>query len=314
MRTARLAIAVLLLLLCAALAASAAAGGAEPASDVYEVSIYLHSSTNPNDILSLEIFPAEGVAVAKTFYGREVKDESGVTYSMAIPAAPFDGSLDLRFPGLGEVVGTVTPNKVRGPAAVAKLCEHPYGYENATFEGRIAFHGAGDPRRWRADGVEEAAIVPACGVHLERHNGPASLFHHIGEGPGFGGAFVNFFANTESKTRQTQFAAVGDLRDGDPATLLAYDTEWLRGEIATQRWVKSYASSFANVLHFPRKDTDPSRITVTPPAPFFGRGIYLKRTGKLTGSLGVHFPGLNVRLAHPPAEVIFEDEERGTDA
>jgi hypothetical protein len=313
MRSARLAVAVLFALLCVAFAAATAAGGAEPASDVYEVSIYLHSSTNPNNILSLEIFPAEGVAVAKTFYGREVADESGATYSMAITPARFDESLDLRFPGLGEVVGTVTPNKVRGPVAVAKLCEHPYGFENATFEGRIAFHGAGDPRRWRAT-AEEAAIVPACGVHLERHNGPASLFHHIGEGPGFGGAFVNFFANTESKTRQTQFAAVGDLRDGDPATLLAYDTEWLHDEIATQRWVKRYASSFAKVLHFPRKDTDPSRITVTPPAPFYGRGTYLKRTGKLTGSLGVHFPGLKVRLAQPPAEVIFEDEERGTGA
>ncbi|MFT3863880.1 MAG: hypothetical protein QM729_06380 [Solirubrobacterales bacterium] len=248
------------------------------------------------------------MAIARTYYGGHFEPTSGVYYATAIPAAPFDGSLDLDFPGLGQVVGTVTPTGIRGKAAEAKLCEENYPSESATFEGRIAFHGAGDPRRWRAKKVE-ASIVPDCGARLERRNGPASLFHHLGGfGPSFSGDFIRFFAKAETRKRRVEFVAVGD-RSEDQGTLIAIDTEWVHGKIATQRWVKRFPKSFEGTVHFAQDDDEPSRVTVTPPAPFFGRATYLRRTGKLTGSLGIHFPGLTVRLARPPAEVIFEDEE-----
>lgn len=304
-------IAALLALLCVGVAPSSAAAGTASSGEVENVSVYLPSPTNHRNVLSLEIFPAEGVAVARTYYGGRFEPTSGASYSVAIPAvAPFAGSLDLHFPGLGEVAGTVTPTETRGAAAETKLCEQRYPSESATFEGRIAFHGAGDPRRWRAQRAE-ASIVPGCGRRLERRNGPASLFHHLdGFGPSFSGDFIRLFANGETRTRRTQFAAVGD-RYEDHGTLIAIDTEWVNGEIATQRWVKRFSKSFEATVHFAQDDDEPSRVTVTPPAPFFGRGTYLRRTGKLTGSLGVHFPGLKVRLAHPPAEAIFEDEELG---
>jgi hypothetical protein len=206
----------------------------------------------------------------------------------------------------------VTPTETRGAAAETSLCEQRYPSESATFEGQIAFHGAGDPRRWRTRRAE-ASIVPGCGARLERRNGPASLFHHLdGFGPSFSGDFIRLFANGETRRRRTQFVAVGDLSGNHSLTLLAIATEWLHGEIATQRWVKRYADSFEKVVHFAQDDDEPSRITVTPPAPFFGRGTYLRRTSRVTGSLGVHFPGLKVRLARPPAEAIFEDEEPGS--
>jgi hypothetical protein len=310
MRMARLVVAALLALLCVSVATSSAAGGTASSGEVEKVTLYLHAPTNPRKALSLEIFPAEGVAVARTYFGRYLEPGSGASYSVAIPAAPFDGSLDLDFPGLGKVVGTVTPTEIRGAAAETSFCEQRYPSESATFEGQVAFHGAGDPRRWRTKKVE-ASIVPACGARLERGNGYASLFHHLdGFGPTFSSDFVRLFANGETQRRRTQFVAVGDSKGNRSLQLLAFDEEWLPGEIATQRWVKRYAS-FENVMHLAKDDAEPSRVTVAPPAPFSGRATYLKRTGKVTGSLGVHFPGVNVRLARPPAEAIFEDEERG---
>jgi len=306
-----LAVAVLVALPCVTVAVSSAAGRTTPAGEVADISIYLPSPTNANNELSLEVFPAEGVAVARTTYGSRFEPTSGAYYAAAIPAAPFDGSLDLNFPGLGQVVGTVTPTEVRGETAEAKLCEENYPSESATFKGRIAFHGAGDPRRWKAKKAE-ASIDPSCGARLERRNGPSSLFHHLGGfGPDFSGDFIRLSAEGETKKRRTQFVAVGDSRGDRPLQLLAFDTEWLPGEIAIQRWVKRYAS-FEKVMHFAQEDDEPSRVTVAPPAPFSGRATYLKRTGKLTGSLAAHFPGLKVRLARPPAKVIFEDEEAGS--
>jgi hypothetical protein len=306
-----LSVAALLALLCVTVVVSSAAGKTAPSGEVADVSIYLPSPTNPKNELSLEVFPAEGVAVARTSYGSRFEPTSGAYYAAAIPAAPFDGSLDLNFLGLGQVVGTVTPTEVRGETAEAMLCEESYPSESATFKGRIAFHGAGDPRRWKAKKAE-ASIDPSCGARLERRNGPSSLFHHLGGfGPNFSGDFIGLFANGETKKRRTQFVAVGDSRGNRSLQLLAFDEEWLPGEIATQRWVKRYAS-FDKVMDFAQDDDEPSRVTVAPPAPFSGRATYLKRTGKVTGSLGVHFPGLKVRLARPPAEAIFEDEEPGS--
>jgi hypothetical protein len=305
------AIAALFALLSVTIAAVSAAGRTPSLGEVENVSIYLRSSTNPRDMLSLEIFPVEGVAVARTSYGSRLEPDSGASYSVAIPAAPFDGSLDLDIPGLGEVAGTVTPTEARGAAAESRFCEQRYPSEPATFEGQIAFHGAGDSRRWRTKKAE-ASIVPGCGARLEQRNGPASLFHHLGGfGPSFSGDSIRFFANGETRTRRVEFVAVGD-RIENHGTLIAIDTEWVHGKIATQRWVKRLTTSFEGTVHFGQDDDEPSWLTITPPAPFFGRATYLRRTGKLTGSLGVHFPGLKARLARPPAEVIFEDEEPGS--
>src|ERR1700679_3361606 len=139
MSMARLTIAILVVLLCVTVAQSSAAGRPEPLGEVEDVSIYVRSPTNPRNALSLEIFPAEGVAVARTYYGPHFEPESGASYSVAIPVAPFDGSLDLDFPGLGEVTGEVTSTKTRGAAAEASFCEQRYPSESATFEGQIAF-------------------------------------------------------------------------------------------------------------------------------------------------------------------------------
>jgi hypothetical protein len=90
--------------------------------------------------------------------------------------------------------------------------------------------------------------------------------------------------------------------------MVAVDREWLPGEVATQRWVSRWGVSRARALTVgPGKD--PAVVTFHPPAPFFGIGIYHRASHALTGSLGVKFPGLRVRLAKPPLPAVLEDEE-----
>ena len=55
--------------------------------------------------------------------------------------------------------------------------------------------------------------------------------------------------------------------------------------------------------------TKPKRATFTPPAPFFGKGTYRRRTGKLTGSLGVRFLGLKLHLTASPIPATLTDED-----
>ena len=82
---------------------------ASPEGAAREVSIYIPSPTDHRRILELRLYPAKGVAVVDTYLSASgTKPARGVAYAIAIPPAPFYGSLDLNFPGLGEFVGTVT--------------------------------------------------------------------------------------------------------------------------------------------------------------------------------------------------------------
>jgi hypothetical protein len=108
MRAARLA-AVLLALLCLAGFSTGASGASGTYDEASKLEIYLRSPANPQHVLALDVYPNEGVAVVHAAFFDKRQDERGIAYAIAIPKARFDGSLDLNFPGIGEVVGTVTP-------------------------------------------------------------------------------------------------------------------------------------------------------------------------------------------------------------
>jgi hypothetical protein len=86
-----------------------------------EVTIYLPSPTNHSYVLELHLFPPKGVAVVDTYQRVGYESLRGVAYAIAIPTVPFDGSIELSFPGLGSVVGTVTPKEPQTSSARAKL-------------------------------------------------------------------------------------------------------------------------------------------------------------------------------------------------
>lgn len=280
-----------------------------PDGDAKEVSIYFRSPTNHRNVLQLKIFPEQGVAVASTYEVVREEARRSVSYAIAIPPAPFDGSLDLKFPGLGEVVGTVTPTTARGPADQEKLCHSNYPNEYSRFSGRLDFRGAGGYGRWQTTKAQ-AGILLACGAEPKVENEPDDLFGHVAElGPSLHGpAPIRFFAQGEVRHRYIEFIAWGGSYS-NTTEFDAIDREWLPGDVATERWAKKELASLPKTVTIDGDATKPASATFTPPAPFFGKGSFRRSTGKLTGSLGVRFLGLTLHLTPSPLKATLTDEE-----
>jgi hypothetical protein len=141
-------------------------------------------------------------------------------------------------------------------------------------------------------------------------NGPAALFRQFRElGLSLSGpAPIRFFAHAEVRHRIIEFIAWGGAHALNRAEFIAIDREWLPGEVATERWVKKDAS-LKKTVTLGGDATKPASAIFTPPAPFFGKGTYRRRTGKLTGSLGVSFLGLKLHLTPSPLPATLTDED-----
>jgi hypothetical protein len=297
---------VLVALLLVAIPASAWATAVQPEGEAQEVTVYLPSPTNHRYVLELHLFPAKGVAVVDTY--QRAGGES--LRAIAIPPTPFAGSLNLKFPGLGEVVGTVTPEIPRGAGAEAKLCKSDDPSEDAKFEGHLAFRGAGGYANWQATKAQ-AGILLACGAESKKENGAPDLFGHVSasglvlSGP----APIQFYARGEVRHRVVEFVAFAGHSSGT-VEFAAVDREWLHGDIATERWAKERPVSLNKTVAFGSDSTKPASVTFTPPAPFlFGKGTYRRSTGKLAGSIGAAFLGLKLHLTPSPIAAKLFDEE-----
>jgi hypothetical protein len=290
--------------------ARAGAASVAPEGEAKEVTIYLPSPTNHRFDLELHLFPAKGVAVVDTYQRVGAESLRGVAYAIAIPPAPFSGSLDLKFPGLGEVVGTVTPKFPREAGAEAKVCKSNYPSEAARFDGQLSFRGADGYASWQATEVG-AVIVLACGAEQRRENGARYLFGQVSErglvlsGP----APIQFYAKGEVRHRDVEFVAFAD-RSSDRVEFAAVDREWLHGDVATERWAKEDPVSLKKTVAFGSDSTKPASVTFNPPAPFFyGEGIYRRSTGNLAGSIGARFLGMKLHLTPSPIGAFLFDEE-----
>lgn len=298
------ALALLAVVLVCAIPASASATGTPPEGEAKEANLLFPSPTNHHFDLELHLFPAQGVAVVDTYeWSGNGGFEGRVSYAIATPPAPLDGALDLSFPGLGSIVGTVTPDVPRTSAARAKLCRRDYPTEGATFEGHLDFRGAGGYGRWEAT-KSPVEVVLACGTEPKKEDGSHALFVHVIElGPVLNGpAPIRLFAQGEVRHRVIEFIAWGG-QSSNSVELVAIDREWLPGEVATERWVKKGNASLKNIVAL-----GPA-ATFTPPAPFFGKGTYRRSTGKLSGSLAVSFLGLKLHLTPSPLTATLADEE-----
>jgi len=300
MRIARLFAVVQIVVAFAALPSGAAAN-AEPAPRVGEISVYLSPPGNTErHALELHVFPQRGVAVVKT----RMSEERGVTYAIALARQPFEGSLDLTFPHLGKIAGKVV-------AAPGQEACGEVGGEDAKFRGKLSFRGIGGHERWSATRAEAGLRDTCLPIEPPRGEGDVLLTNAVArEGPGFFGPnFIAFFARSFTRLRYLEFVAVAQDAKG-PATFLATDVEWLPGKVAAERWIDRTGVEADRTLSVEGEPQMPSGAKFTPPAPFFGGGIYHPRTKKLTGSLGVRFPGLTLRLARPALEAELTDEER----
>jgi hypothetical protein len=309
-RSLRAVIVLVALVLVGASAPRAGAASVAPEGEASEVSIHLPSPTNHRFDLELHLFPAKGVAVVDTYQRVGAESLRGVAYAIAIPPAPFSGSLDLKFPGLGEVVGTVTPSFPSEAGAEAKVCKSNYPSEAARFEGHLSFRGSGGYASWQATEAQ-TVIVLACGAEQRRENGPRYLFGQVSErglvlsGP----APIQFYAKGEVRHRYVEFVAFAD-RPSDRVEFAAADREWIHGDVATERWTKEASVSLKKTVAFGSDSTKPAVVTFDPPAPFFfGKGTYRRSTGKLTGSIGARFLGLRLHLTPSPIGATIFDEE-----
>jgi hypothetical protein len=300
----------LALALVGAIPAVASAAEGPPDGEAKEVTIYLPSPTDPRYVLELHLFPGSGVAVVDTYQRVGGESLRAAAYAIAIPTVPFSGSLHLEFPGLGDIVGTIAPVRPREAGAEAKLCTSDYPSEAATFDGHLAFQGAGGYASWRATKAR-AGILLACGEEPRRANGPAALFGRVSENGLVlnGQARIQFNARGKVRRREVEFVAFAD-RSSGTAEFAGVDREWLHGDVATERWTKEEPVSLGKTVDFGSDAGEPASVTFAPPAPFFfGRGVYRRSTGKLTGSIGSRFLGLTLHLTPSPIGAKLFDEE-----
>jgi hypothetical protein len=285
-------------------ATPAGAAAAEPGA-VEEVQLYMHKMVRDHEhILELNVYPMKGLAVVDTVIdsAKGLERGRGVAYALAIPPAPFEGSLDLTVPGLGRFVGTVSTKSEGG-------AECHDGTSGGAFKGRVDFHGAGGYESWSATRVE-AAVTRACNPRAAKSATPEDLFLSVQEyGPLLGGpASFRFLARSREHTIDFVVWSRPYRHEGF-AQFVAFDREWLPGEVAVQRWVNRPGIPLTKTVEIGPGGDKPETITFRPPAPFFGTGHYDRRSHTLTGSLGVNFLGRRLRLARPPLAVHLEDEE-----
>jgi hypothetical protein len=286
-----------LTILAFALPAGAAAADRPVESVVVEVEPAKHPL---HHALLLKVWPLKGMAIVRTLPNlANLESTRGVTYAVAFPPHPFDGSIDIKVPGLGEFVGTVAPKepeKCRGGAQLTR------------FDGRIEFRGAGGYGAWHAAHAP-AAVTRSCTALPEKAATAKDLAAIVSEsGPTLPGpSSIRFEAS--SRDRSLVFAMFGDARRG--ASFVGIDREWRPGEVAVERWVSRRRLPFARTVTLGPGGKHPAHITFQPPKPFFGVARYSRRSHRLTGSLGADFLGLRARLTARPLIAHLEDEQAG---
>lgn len=310
--TARAVLAIAAVALLVASAEPAQADAMVPAAGHVQVSLQ-GPGNDYRHTLVFDLYPQRGIALVSTRQGEALS--AGVlfadTYAVAIPKEPFEGSIDVDFPGVGEIVGAVVAKEATKPELPAKVCDGSPPVSHARFEGRIRFGGRGGYRPW-AGHKAEASISPECRAPSGGKSEAEELFGAVAEfGPILPGpAGFRFFAGARPPGRVVEFIAFGNVwEDGSYGTFAAIDKEWLPGEIATERVVSRTTKAFLPGVEVDPDRAPPDHVTFAPPPPFFGRATYRRRTGKLRGSLGVRFLGLSLRLAQRPMSARLEDED-----
>jgi hypothetical protein len=84
-------------------------------------------------------------------------------------------------------------------------------------------------------------------------------------------------------------------RESEGSTVKANTQESLRhGEVAIRRVLVEHVAvpTLVPGLPFAR----PDRVTIRPPTPFAGAGVYHRRSNSVLGNLSVRFPGRTVRI------------------
>jgi hypothetical protein len=264
-------------------------------------------------VLSLQVFPLRGIAVAHTQSNNyDIENNESVAYAEQIPKRPFDGYLDLHFKGLGTFAGEFVPQETSLDQK-AKGCDGPRGIsQTGDLEGTIEFHGGGF-RKWtasRAFGYLHRSPRFRCRPGAaKRERRPKSLFGYVGGGPGsFNGWRYSLRARLRRSDRLTELAVFGYGPNRPAVNFDAGTFEWLPGAIATGRFVNRSVRTGAH-LEVSQGGYHPDHATLRPPSPFSGVGTYTRATHRLTGTFSIGFPGLKLRFGSGVTVAELLDEE-----
>ncbi len=302
----------------AAPGASAAKTEVRPAEERFEV--FLQHEVHGHDwegthVLELTVYPLRGVAVARTQSNNfELENKETVAYAEEIPKGPFDGYLDVEFPGLGSFVGEFVATESGHEGHLPKGCAGSRETSaSGSFEGSISFEGSGGYAHWSAK-TARAFLQRSTPLRCRkgspgRERKPKTLLGYTEIGPSFlGPPRYLLRARRRLPHRVTYFEVAGfDNRKPNIAVFDAGTYEYLPGGIAVSRAVDR------TVRHGHRLEVSeggyrPKRATLRPPPPFSGVAHYSRHGHKLTGNLTLKFPGLRLPISGHGTRAELVDE------
>lgn len=299
---------------------SAAKGEARPPEE--EATIIVSSPHHENrNVLGMKVYAEQGVAVLWTDSSDiEFDNDRGVAYAVRIPRRPLDGRIDVRFPGLGRIVGRIDLQGKSKSSGPQNACGEPREVTaSGHFHGSVVFRGSGGYGTWRAaDARLFTTRKPGTSCEAAGSGGaPESrqLFDYFdGFGPLLLGGgerpISELRAVLPGRRRTTELIAEIRFPGPDEAVgFIAFDYERLGGGVLCKRW--------ADRRGMPRRDrfdiapgaARPPAATVRPPRPFSGEATYSRQGRTFLGDLSVHMLGRTVRLAGKGAEALVENAE-----
>jgi hypothetical protein len=234
-----------------------------------DVAVYVGGPDSRHTLI-LHLYPQRGIATVATMQGIALVQGTFLenSYGIVVPKGRFEGSIDLKIPGVGEAVGTVSTEEPLPPELPAADCARSRRFGiGATFNGTIRFRGLGGYGPWRAHRAQ-ATVAPEC----ERPRAPkeeadalfAALAEHRPPLPGPAG--FGLVGRARSPHRFIEFIAFGDVRsDREAGTFVAVDQEWLPHEVAVERLVSLATKQFSASLAIGPGGAHPTHVTVTPP-------------------------------------------------
>lgn len=261
--------------------------------------------------LYVELYPLEGVAVIQAQKGEPEARRgraAGAIYAMraSLPTAgePVDLQLGTLAHVQGRFVGQRGQDASRGND---KGCTGPQPIsEFGRFVGEIRFrgeHGYLTVHARAAEALVERSFRLRCQHGHAQHFGNLNrpLVDYVDELPTR--AFTSrdgtrLSALLKRGHRYLEFVATQELYE-ESSTFQAAAYERLPGSMVASRWVEASSRSVGDFT-VEGSEERPRTATVTPPAPFAGRGVFLRRAQTMRGDLSAAFPGLGeLRLVGP---------------
>jgi hypothetical protein len=231
-------------------------------------------------------------------YGYLRDRHSSVSFA-AVDEDEIDGDqIDVTFPGVGHLEGRFVADRPLSRGKAKPFCRGPRPtLEVGHVIGRLGLTGDGYPplHSSHASASIGHSSVLQCQPGYAKNPPKRSLFAYIGGGGDL--TYDNHFeevlsVDDSSRSRATSFLAE---REFEGSTVKANTEEVLpHGEVAIRRVLVEHVA-VPTLLPGPPAARQ-VQVTVRPPAPFAGKGVYHRGSHSVLGNLSVRFPGRTVRI------------------